>query len=86
MRRLGIIVLLVLIATGCTKKPAGIPLASFRTDYETWNCRQLKEEADLLADALAVAAESGRTDDTVAHVKTTVEAVRKASTSKRCSA
>jgi hypothetical protein len=86
VRCLGIIVLLVLSATGCTKKPAAIPMASFRTDYDTWNCRQLKEEADLLADALAVAADSRRADETVVHLKTETEAVRKASTSKGCGA
>ena len=85
-RLLGIIGLLALIAQGCTKKPDGIPLASFRIDYETWNCRQLRGEAELLDDALAVAKEGSRTDDTVAHLRAATEAVRRASALKRCGA
>jgi hypothetical protein len=88
-RSLGIVGLLALIAQGCTKKPEGIPLASFRVDYQTWTCRQLAEEADFLSDALAVASErqrSARTDDTVEHLKAATEAVDKASTLKKCRA
>jgi hypothetical protein len=84
-RWLGIAGLLALIAQGCTKKPESIPLASFRVDYPSWNCRQLADEADLLNDALAVASEQ-RAYDTVAHLKAATEAVHKASTLKKCSA
>jgi hypothetical protein len=88
MRRfLGMTVLLTtLIAQGCTKKPDGIPLSSFRIDYEAWDCKQLREEADLLDDALAVASGNGRADETVAHIKAATEAVHRASTLKRCRA
>ena len=86
-RSLGITILLAtLIAQGCTKKPDGIPLSSFRMDYEAWDCRQLREEADLLDDALAVASESGRANETVAHLKAATEAVHRASTLKKCGA
>jgi hypothetical protein len=84
-RCLGIVFLLALIAQGCTKKPEDIPLAALRFDYQTWNCRQLAEESDLLRDALAVASEQ-RAIDTVAHLKTATEEVHKASTLKKCKA
>jgi len=77
--------MLALIAQGCTKKPESYPLSSLRVDYQTWNCQQLANEADLLKDALAVAFEQ-RAADTVAHLKTETQAVQKARTLKKCSA
>jgi hypothetical protein len=88
-RCLSIVALLVLLLQSCTKKPESLPLASFRVDYQTWTCLQLAKEADLLADALAVASERQRNergDDTVAHIEAAVEAVHKASKSKSCGA
>jgi len=77
--------LLVLIAQGCTKKPESYPLSSLRVDYQTWNCQQLANEADLLKDALAVAFEQ-RADDTVAHLRAETNEVIKARTLKKCNA
>ena len=60
------VALCAVIAQGCTKKPESYsltskpgyyPMASFRNDYQSWNCQQLADEADLLQDALAVASE-----------------------------
>jgi hypothetical protein len=83
--RFCLIVLAALLAQSCSKKPEGIPLASFRVDYGSWSCRQLKDEADLLHDALAVAFEHSRTDDTtVLHLKEANESVRQAATAKKC--
>jgi hypothetical protein len=84
-RYLAMLGLLVLIAQGCTKKPESYPLSSLRVDYQTWNCQQLTNEADLLKDALAVAFDQ-RADDTVAHLRAETEAVHKARTLKKCSA
>jgi hypothetical protein len=83
---LKIVGLLVLVLQGCTKKPESLPLASFRVDYQTWTCRQLGEEADLLHDALAVASEHQRkgADDTVQHLTAAMEAVNKAKALKKC--
>jgi hypothetical protein len=56
-RWIAMVALLGVIAQGCTKKPESYPLTSkpgnypltdFRSDYRTWNCQQLAEEADLL--------------------------------------
>ena len=77
--------LLALIAQGCTKKPESYPLSSLSVDYQTWNCQQLANEADLLKDALAVAFEQ-RSDEHVAHLRAETEAVQNARTSKKCSA
>ena len=77
--------LLALIAQGCTKAPASYPLTSFRVDYQTWDCPELADEADLLKDALAVASEH-RARNTTAHLKARAEAVHKARTLKKCSA
>jgi hypothetical protein len=88
-RTLAIVALLTLLAPGCTKKPNSVPLSSFRVDYQTWTCRQLADEADLLRDALAVALEqqqNARTDETVAHIKSEAKAVQAASTLKKCNA
>ncbi|MGC1347647.1 MAG: hypothetical protein WA863_16510 [Methyloceanibacter sp.] len=60
-------------------------MASFRSDYRSWNCQQLADEADLLKDALAVASEQ-RARDKVAHLKAETEAVHEARTLKKCSA
>jgi hypothetical protein len=76
---------IALIAQGCAKKPEGIPLAALRFDYQTWNCRELAQETDLLRDALAVASEQ-RSAETVAHLKAETEALHKASALKKCSA
>jgi len=77
--------LLALIAQGCTKKPESYPLSSLSVDYQTWNCQQLANEADLLKDALAVAFDQ-RSEEHVAHLKAETEAVHKARTLKKCSA
>jgi hypothetical protein len=86
--------LLALIAQGCTKKPESYsltskpgyyPMASFRSDYRSWNCQELADEADLLKDALTVASEQ-RAGDKVAHLKAETEAVHEARTLKKCSA
>ena len=77
--------LLALIAQGCTKKPGSYPLSSLRVDYQTWNCQQLANEADLLKDALAVAFEQ-RAADHVAHLKAETQAVLKVRTLTKCSA
>ena len=77
--------LLALMAQGCTKKPESYPLSSLNVDYQTWNCQQLANEADLLKDALAVAIDQ-RSDEHVAHLKAEGEALQKARTLKRCSA
>jgi hypothetical protein len=76
--------LVTLIAQGCIKKPESYPLTAFRVGYQTWNCQQLAEEADLLKDALAVASEQ-RANDTAAHLKAETQAVHKARTLKKCS-
>ena len=86
-RCLAVVGLLALIAQGCTKKPESYPLTSmpgyypmtaFRMDYQSWDCQQLADEADLLNDALAVASEQ------VAHLKAETEAVHKARTLEKC--
>ena len=92
-RYLAMVGLLVLMQ-GCTKKPESYsltsgpgyyPMASFRSDYRSWNCQQLADEADLLNDAIAVASEQ-RAGDKVAHLKAETEAVHEARTLKKCSA
>ena len=57
-RCLAVVGLLALMAQGCTKKPESYPLSSqsyplssLSVDYQTWNCQQLANEADLLKDA-----------------------------------
>ena len=93
-RCLAVVVLLALIAQGCTKRlesypltsaPGHYPMSAFRVDYQSWNCQQLADEADLLKDALAVASEQ-RAGDKVAHLKAETEAVHQARTLKNCSA
>ena len=87
------VALLAVIAQGCTKKPesysltskpGNYPMASFRSDYRSWNCQQLADEADLLKDALAVASEQ-RAEDKVAHLTAETAEVRQARTLKKCS-
>jgi hypothetical protein len=77
--------LLALTAQGCTQKPESYPLSSLSVNYQTWNCQQLANEADLLKDALVVAFEQ-RSAEHVAHLKAQREALQKARTLKRCSA
>lgn len=76
--------LLALIAQGCTKKPESYrqhyPMTAFRSDYRTWNCQQLADEADLLKDALAVHSAG----DTGAHLRAETEAVHKERALKKC--
>ena len=91
-RCLAVVGLLALMAQGCTKKPESYPLSSqsyplssLSVDYQTWNCKELANEADLLKDALAVAFEQ-RSDEHMAHLKAQREALQKARTLKRCSA
>jgi hypothetical protein len=55
-------------------------LSSFSAKDQTWGCDQLAEEAGLLDDALAVAADAER----IAHIKRASEAVRKQSALKGC--
>ena len=50
-------------------------MASLRSDYRSWNCQQLADEADLLQDALAVASEQ-RAEDKVAHLTAETAKVR----------
>ena len=59
-------------------------MASLRSDYRSWNCQQLADEADLLQDALAVASEQ-RAEDKVAHLTAETAKVRQTRTSKKCS-
>jgi hypothetical protein len=73
-----------LIALGCTKKPESYPLSSLRVDYQTWNCQQLANEADLLKDALAVAFDQG-SEKHVVHLRAEAEAVQKVRSWKKCS-
>lgn len=84
-RCLAVMGLLALTAQGCTQKPESYPLSSLSVNYQTWNCQQLANEADLLKDALAVAFDQ-RSDEHVAHLKAQREALQKARTLKRCSA
>ena len=83
-RYLSLAGLLALAAQGCASSPANtpkpLPLSSFSAKYQTWGCDQLAEEADLLDDALAVAADGER----VAHIKRAKDAVRKQSALKGC--
>ena len=91
-RQIGILALLALVAQGCSSKPGPKPisLASFfKTDYQSWNCQQLADEADLLNDALAVATDhepDAHTRERVAHIKRASQAVRDAATIKGCKA
>ena len=71
-RCLAVVGLLALMAQGCTKKPESYPLSSLSVDYQTWNCQQLANEADLLKDALAVAFEQ-RSEKHVVHLKDAAE-------------
>ena len=90
-RCLAMMALLALIAQGCATKPASYPLlkptsnplTSIRVDYQTWDCPELADEADLLKDALAVASDQRAAS---AHLKARAEAVHKARTLKKCSA
>ena len=91
-RCLAVVGLLALMAQGCTKKPESYPLSSqnyplssLSVDYQTWNCQQLANEADLLKDALAVASEQ-RAGNTTEHLKAEAKAVQTARTLKKCSA
>jgi hypothetical protein len=80
MRRLAIVGLLVLPCTqGCTRKPE-LPITAYRSDYPSWNCRQLAEEADLLKDAIAVAPDPS----VLTHLNAETEAVRKVRKAKKC--
>jgi len=82
-RYLSVAGLLALAAQGCASPanaPKPLPLSSFNTKYQNWGCDQLAEEAGLLDEALAVAADRER----VAHIKRASEAVRKQSALKGC--
>jgi hypothetical protein len=83
VRLLFILGMLAFAGQGCARKPETIPLASFRVDYQTWSCGELRNEADLLSDALAVASEQ-RADDQVAHLRAATKALEQASASKKC--
>jgi hypothetical protein len=93
-RYIAMVALLAVIAQGCTKKPESYsltskpgyyPMSSLRSDYQSWNCEQLADEADLLKDALAVASEQ-RAEDKVAHLTAETSKVHQARTVKKCSA
>ena len=78
--------LLALIALGCTKKPEvypRLPLSALRFDYQSWNCRELADEADELETALAVATDQ-RSTEHVAHLKARTAALQKAKSVKKC--
>jgi len=90
MYRLCIVGLFALLAQGCATRPEpkAVSLASFfDVDYQTWTCQQLADEANLLSDALAVATEhepNAHATERVALIKRASQAVRAASTLKRC--
>ena len=77
--------LLALIAHGCTKKHPRLPLSALRFDYQSWNCRELADEADELETALAVAMDQ-RSTEHVAHLKAQTVAVQNAKSFKKCGA
>ena len=80
--------LLAVITHGCTKKPEvypRLPLSALRFDYQSWNCRDLADEADELETALAVARDQ-RSAEHVAHLKAQTVAVQKAKNFKKCGA
>jgi hypothetical protein len=79
--------LLALVAHGCTKKPEGYryALSDLRVDYQSWNCRDLADEADELKTALAVAMDQ-RSSEHVAHLKAQTVAVQNAKSFKKCGA
>jgi hypothetical protein len=82
-RYLSVAGLLSLAAQGCAgpaSAPKPLPLSSFSAKYQTWGCDQLAEEADLLDDALAVAADRER----IAHITRAKGAVNKQSALKGC--
>jgi hypothetical protein len=82
-RYLSVVGLLALAAQGCAgpaSAPKPLPLSSFSAKYQSWGCDQLAEEAGLLDDALAVAADGER----VAHIKRASAAVRKQADLKGC--
>ena len=94
MARLGsklcllVVGLSALITHGCTKKPEvypRLPLSALRFDYQSWNCRDLADEADELETALAVARDQ-RSAEHVAHLKAQTVAVQKAKNFKKCGA
>ena len=77
-----------LITHGCTKKPEvypRLPLSALRFDYQSWNCRDLADEADEIETALAVARDQ-RSAEHVAHLKAQTVAVQKAKNFKKCGA
>ena len=79
------VVLLALIAHGCTKKPESYSLSDLRVDYRSWNCRNLADEADDLKIALAVAMDQ-RSTEYVAHLKAQTVAVQNAKSFKNTGA
>ena len=80
---------LAVITHGCTKKPEPYypryPLSALRFDYQSWNCRDLADEADDLETALAVARDQ-RSTEHVAHLKAQTVALQKAKSFKKCGA
>ena len=85
--------MLALVHAGCAKSPPrnSVSQAAFfrGADYQTWTCRDLADEANLLADALAVAAEqqpSAETSSRVSHIRRSSEAVNTEMARKKCRA
>jgi hypothetical protein len=90
-RLVGILGSLALICSACTKPaaPKSVSQAAFfrLTDYQTWTCAQLLNEAVLLTDALAIATEhqpDANTSERIAHIKRSKEAVRQELAAKSC--
>jgi hypothetical protein len=88
-----ILALLALICAGCAKPPPrnSVSQAAFfrSSEYQTWTCPQLVDEANLLLDALAVATEQERSAETnsrVAHIQRSSEAVHNEMARKKCKA
>ena len=87
----GVVLAFLGLICACAKPPPRNSVsqaAFFRTsDYQTWTCHQLADEANLLADALAVANEqqpSAETNSGVAHIQRSSEAVHNEMARKKC--
>jgi dsDNA-binding SOS-regulon protein len=87
----GMLATFTLICSACTKPatPGPIPQAAFFrvTEYQAWTCAQLLDEADLLIDALAVAAEhrpDTKANERIAYLTQAKETVRQQLAAKNC--
>jgi hypothetical protein len=86
-----VLAFLALICANCAKPPPRNSVSQVAffgvADYQTWTCRQLADEANLLTDALAVATEqqpSAETNSRVAHIQRSSEAVNNEMARKKC--